>query len=814
MEMPALIGSLVDAVLAVSPAADRLTIEAAFGAMLTGKPTLLDDSPLSLLIDQSSALPHATIVCAGQTIAIDLTEPLDPLVVALAAVASLPLTTVPAPRADQPAASRLPFEASSTFVGREQELLALAAALRHAQPTVVLPAVATGLGGIGKTSLVTEFAYRYGDYFHGGVFWINCVDPEQVENQIAAYADALAIDPTGLPLDAQVQHVLAAWQAPLPRLLIFDNCEDPAILERWMPTLGGCRVLVTARNQLATMTTIRLGVLAPAESRTLLQQLCPRLTTAEAEAIAADLGHLPLALQLAGSYLNTYDQQSVAQYRQDLAVTHHSLKGGGGLPSPTRHEQDVEATFMLSLNQFDSANALEMLALDMLDGAAWCAPGVPIPHQLVLDFVPDETDEQTALAALQLLEQRGLIDGSEALVVHRLLGQVVQVHRGSAQIRELVESRINEHAVRISATRVPKHMLPLEPHLRHVTVRALAREDERVARLCNSLGYWEHLHGVYGEAERWYERGLAIMQKVLGSEHQNTTRMMNNLAGIRLEQMRYAEAQALYEQVLAIWNVALGPEHPDTARCMNNLASALGRQGLNAEALTMLEQALAVWEAALGPEHPDTAISINNLAVALEREGRYAESQALQERALKVWKKTLGPEHPDTAASLNSLARLLEHQGKYSQALPFYQQALTIRETALGSEHPDVASSLNDLAGLLLEQKRYADAQALYERALTIRELVFGPEHADTITAMANLAVALERRGQYREALALHAQALTISRKVLGDNHQTSQRIRASHTRTIQAIQEAFDQSAAKRSSGKRTNDDQVKQWK
>ena len=814
MEMPALIGLLVDAVLAVSPAADRLTIEAAFGAMLAGKPTLLDDAPLSLLIDQSIAPPHALIVYAGQTIAIDLPEPLDPLVVALAAVASLPLTTVPAPRADQPVASRLPFESSSTFVGREQELLALAAALRHDQPTVVLPAVATGLGGIGKTSLVTEFAYRYGGYFHGGVFWINCADPEQVENQIAACAEALAIDPTGLTLDAQVQHVLAAWQAPLPRLLIFDNCEDPAILERWMPTLGGCRVLVTARNQLATMTVIRLGVLAPAESRALLQQLCPRLTTAEAEAIAADLGHLPLALQLAGSYLNIYAQQSVAQYRQDLAVTHHSLKGGAGLPSPTRHEQDVEATFMLSLNQFDSANALEMLALDMLDGAAWCAPGVPIPRQLVLDFVPDETDDQTALAALQLLEQRGLIDGSEALVVHRLLAQVVQVHRGSAQIRELVESRINEHAVRISATRVPKHMLPLEPHLRHVTVQALAREDERVARLCNSLGYWEHLRGVYGEAERWYERGLAIMQKVLGPEHQNTARMMNNLAGIRLEQMRYAEAQALYEQVLAIWNVALGPEHPDTARCMNNLASALGRQGQNAEALAMLEQSLAVWEAALGPEHPDTAISINNLAVALEREGRYAESQALQERALKVWKKTLGPEHPDTASSLNSLARLLERQGKYSQALPFYQQALAIRETALGPEHPDVASSLNDLAGLLLEQKRYADAQALYERALTIRELVFGPEHADTITAMANLAVTLERSGQYRESLELHAQALTISQKVFGDNHQTSQRIRTSHARTVQAIQEAFDQSAAKRSSGKRTNDDQIKQWK
>lgn len=36
--------------------------------------------------------------------------------------------------------------------------------------------------------------------------------------------------------------VLGAWQSPLPRLLIFDNCEDEALLAQWRPPTGGAHV--------------------------------------------------------------------------------------------------------------------------------------------------------------------------------------------------------------------------------------------------------------------------------------------------------------------------------------------------------------------------------------------------------------------------------------------------------------------------------------------------------------------------------------------------------------------------------------------
>jgi len=42
--------------------------------------------------------------------------------------------------------------------------------------------------------------------------------------------------------------VQKAWQEPLPRLLVFDNCEAEGLLARWRPPYGGCRLLLTSQR--------------------------------------------------------------------------------------------------------------------------------------------------------------------------------------------------------------------------------------------------------------------------------------------------------------------------------------------------------------------------------------------------------------------------------------------------------------------------------------------------------------------------------------------------------------------------------------
>jgi len=84
-------------------------------------------------------------------------------------------------------------------------------------------AAATGLGGIGKTQLASEFVHRYGQYFTGGFHWLNFADPSSVSAEVAACSRPGDGD---FELETRVRMVLSAWQSKLPRLIVFDNCED------------------------------------------------------------------------------------------------------------------------------------------------------------------------------------------------------------------------------------------------------------------------------------------------------------------------------------------------------------------------------------------------------------------------------------------------------------------------------------------------------------------------------------------------------------------------------------------------------------
>src|SRR5262249_30891168 len=161
-------------------------------------------------------------------------------------LASLP-TEVLLPRGPLPAGSRMPLAANPLFVGRGDELLQVARALCGGDTTVALGQVvaSTGLGGLGKTQLTVELVHRYGRFFAGGVYWLSFASADEIPLQVAACAGP------GLearPVEERVRRVMDAWQSAVPRLLVFDNCEEEALLDAWRPPSGGCRVLVTSRR--------------------------------------------------------------------------------------------------------------------------------------------------------------------------------------------------------------------------------------------------------------------------------------------------------------------------------------------------------------------------------------------------------------------------------------------------------------------------------------------------------------------------------------------------------------------------------------
>ena len=191
------------------------------------------------------------------------------------------------------------------------------------------------MGGIGKTQLAVEFAFRYG-YNFKGVHWLDMHDLATIDSQIAQCGTQMLLQPWSDELPEQVILTLTTWKQDGPRLLILDNFEDSnagsEILSRFQdPAL---RLLITSRRSdwpsALGLIPLPLKVFTEQESNEFLRKYTKDNFISEQLGILAErLGHLPLALELAGRYLEKHKRLIIEQYltRLEKALDHESMRG-------------------------------------------------------------------------------------------------------------------------------------------------------------------------------------------------------------------------------------------------------------------------------------------------------------------------------------------------------------------------------------------------------------------------------------------------------------------------------------------------------
>lgn len=369
-------------------------------------------------------------------------------------------------RGQLPRPAVMPLRPNPSFVGRREDLKKIATVLKVGGAATigeVTVAESSGLGGVGKTQLACEFVYRYGRYFHG-VYWLTFGNPDGIPAEIAACGGAggMALRPDfhTLPLEDRVRAVMAEWQGELPRLLVFDNCEDERLLERWLPPTGGCRVLVTSRSgswdPSLGVTDLKLGVLDRVESVELLRKYRPDLPADDPDlrAVAEELGDLPLVLDVAGCYLKRYALDvAPAAYLAEICrpelLEHPSLRRARGI-SPTKHDMDVWRTFALSYWRLDAADETDGRAIKLLARAARLAAGEPMSGELLALLLdphgalgPEPSLPATlARDALERLTEIGLLGEEREGVygMHRLVAAFAQAEVADDEAQTAAEA--------------------------------------------------------------------------------------------------------------------------------------------------------------------------------------------------------------------------------------------------------------------------------------------------------------------------------------------------------------------------------------
>ncbi|MBI4759837.1 MAG: FxSxx-COOH system tetratricopeptide repeat protein [Chloroflexota bacterium] len=684
---------------------------------------------------------------------------------------------IPLP-ADLPLGSYLPFPPNPLFEGRVPQLRALAdSLLNHTGVGTVINQTVTGMGGIGKTQLAVEFAYRYGRYFRG-VHWLNLADPSQLEAEIARCGREMRLPDFPEDQPTQVTRTLDAWKSDGPRLLILDNFEEPARTNDVLRLFGhsSLRLLITSRRTdwLATsgLKALPLEVFTPAESLDFLKRTLTKRKDADKDLanLAERLGHLPLALELASRYLNGHPRLALDDYltQSREALDHPSMHGWrADLPAPTEHDLDLQRTFAVSWLQVKDETAQKIFLM-----TGYLAPNTPIPLELFENAL--EISTETCDEALSTLYGLGLLKLGEADLpaIHPLLADYA---RGLAkEAPEILEKLADALAVlsnQANDTGLPARFVPFRSHMPITASRAEESGLQDAGALWNNYGYHLNMIADYAGARAAYERAIKIWEANLGPDHPHVAASVNNLGLVLKDLGDLVGARAAFERALKIDEATHGPDHPTIASDVNSLGSVLQDLGDLAGARTAFERALKIDEATYGPDHPSVAIRVNNLGSVLQDLGDLAGARAAFERALKIDEAAYGPDHPSVATDVNNLGSVLQDLGDLAGARAAFERAIKIWEANLGTEHPQVATGVNNLGLVLKDLGDLAGARAAFERALKIFEKQLGEDHPNVATLVNNLGSVLKALGDLAGARAACERALAIFKKFLPPDH-------------------------------------------
>ena len=405
------------------------------------------------------------------------------------------------------------------FTGREDILEALYANLNNNQGAVLTQAI-QGLGGIGKTQLALEYAFRYRSEY-GTVWWINAEEVQSIAAGFSALARKL-----GIPEQQEQERVIEAVKETLRQrehwLLIFDNVTEEAEVLPFIPGAGSGDILVTSRSNLwRQLSPLNVSTWKREESVVFLNTRTQRDDDHGAGQIADALGDLPLALEQAAAYI-TDTEISYTDYLNLFTKRRKDLWADE--EAPVNYEQTVTTTWNVSIEKVKEESRV---GLEILCFFSFLAPD-NIPRSFldaVPEFLPDGQgmpfeDTLETGKAIKALKRFSLMEVIEdAFSIHRLVQHVVRDTLSDEETRIWSEAALGVVTDAWPGGTFDYKAWPeceaLLPHARVCIeqMEELGIETETVGLLASRMGFYLNARAFYEQAEPLYQKDLAISRE-------------------------------------------------------------------------------------------------------------------------------------------------------------------------------------------------------------------------------------------------------------------------------------------------------------
>ncbi len=501
----------------------------------------------------------------------------------------------------------LPYRSmGGLFKGREDVLERLQSELGAGKTAEITQVQAIhGLGGVGKTRLAVEYAWRVLENGqHTAVFFVIADTEASLNTNLAALASSHLLNLPERRIPEQsviVEAVLVELGRRTDWLMIVDNVDSDEVAVRLhkqvLPRLAGGNVLITSRrsnwpDEVADLSIDKLDEV-DAVAYLLEKTEGKRAKSANDEALAKEvgreLGGLPIALEQTAAYV-CQRHIGFGTYLQDFNESRKKVlgwpKGQVNYPTP------VLAAWQTTKERLGPCEQ------GILGLASFLAPEA-IPAAL-LESQPEKVEESARLILEETASASELHGEEGELDVRGLLAELAGWSMIILAEENFTMHRLLQDSIRLSI-----------PEDRRKTWAKLALE------LVN-----QHIPGdpPPDDVRSWYIWELAESHVAAIVAHADgldigepTTRLMNDLAVYVNARARFDEAEPLMCRALAIDEQSFGKDHPNVARDLKSLAALLQATNRLGEAEPLMHRALEIFEKSLGPDHPRTQTVRENL---------------------------------------------------------------------------------------------------------------------------------------------------------------------------------------------------------
>ncbi len=708
------------------------------------------------------------------------------------------------------------------FTGREQDLRDLRDGLRSFSTAVVRPIALLGTAGVGKTSEALEYAYRFANDYDF-VSWIDCQRVAEIDHQVADLALKLH-DKFDVPVLAGATVAERARLVldrlgdgeTVPRwLLVYDNAEDIEAVRQYLPASGG-QVLITSQNQDwadQAARSLRVEMFDREESKLHLRRVVPSMTEDEADAVAAALGDLPVAVAAVAAFLRD-THYPVADYLSSLA---RDPQQALAVRPPTDYPTMVAAAWDLPLQVLRdrspaAARLLELcsvmapnISLDLVYHRPMAELLEPFDPALAEPLLMPRLVQETS--KLHLLK---LDSNANEIQVHQLIQAVVQSRMDAEQ---LAGTRADVQRLLLAAS--PRREVDdpatwsryrlLWPHLGPAEVVSSASDKVRqliIDRVRYIYVFRDLERGITEAAEaasRWEQMLAATVDPVSVRALRTQLLLLRfNIANILLFQSKFEDARQLAETVLADQVELLGADHPHALMTAGTLAGALRALGRYRESLERDLRTYPAWVRQNGESHRRTLQAANNLAESYRVSGDVHRALRLDEETTRLMVATLGERHPWTLFTARNLVRDRLEAGEYQGASVDAARVYQTCSEELGADSPDALDAQVLLGIALRSAGRPEEAAIQFDEALRRLGTRFGDTSAEALACRlsnsANL-LSLERFGdaeaEIRPVLAEYQRSLGAGHPhvlVCQVNLSSALRLRLQHDQAVAAI--------------------------